>query len=140
VRPLLLLALAGLGAIACARAQEGEAGTPAPPIAVLTGTVTYRERMALPEGAVVRVELRDVSRADASAPLLATQEIRPTTQVPIAFELRYDPARIDPRHTYAVSARIEVDGTLWWINDTQHQVLTGGNPDRVEVVVRRVPG
>lgn len=140
MKHLFLLSVAGLAALACARAPEGDAPTPAPPVAVLTGSVTYLERMALPAGAVVRVELRDVSRADASAALVASQEIRPTSQVPIPFELRYDPARIDPRFTYAVSARIEVDGRLWWISDTAHPVLTRGAPDSVEVLVRRVPG
>ncbi|HEX5632928.1 MAG TPA: YbaY family lipoprotein, partial [Gemmatimonadales bacterium] len=88
MKHLFLLSVAGLAALACARAPEGDAPTPAPPVAVLTGSVTYRERMALPAGAVVRVELRDVSRADASAALVASQEIRPTSQVPIPFELR----------------------------------------------------
>jgi uncharacterized lipoprotein YbaY len=41
-------------------------GTP-PSRAAVTGSVTYRERSALPPDAVVRVGLSDVSRQDAAA-------------------------------------------------------------------------
>jgi putative lipoprotein len=133
---LLRQGLLALGASACA------SGTPNPApaaSATVTGSVTYRERMALPPGATVTVRLQDVSRADASAEVLAEQVIVPTAQVPIPFVLRYDPARIDARHSYSVAARIEVDGKLWFISDTHNGVLTQGGTNEVEVVVRRVP-
>jgi putative lipoprotein len=132
--PLTLLAL---GVLACARG-----GAPAPaPSGEVTGTVRYLDRSALPPGATVTVQLRDVSLADAPAELLAEQVLRPTTQAPFAFVLRYDAARIDARHEYAVSARIEVDGALRYISDTRIGVVTRGNPSRdVEVTVRRVGG
>ena len=41
-------------------------GTP-PSRASVTGSVTYRERSALPPDAVVRVQLSDVSRQDAAS-------------------------------------------------------------------------
>ena len=41
----------------------------------VTGSVTYRERIALPPSAVVTVKLLDVSRADAPAELIAEQVI-----------------------------------------------------------------
>ncbi|MDQ3175872.1 MAG: YbaY family lipoprotein, partial [Acidobacteriota bacterium] len=50
--------------------------------ATVTGTVTYRQRIAMPPGAVVEVSLLDVSRADAPAVVLDKLEIKPTTQVP----------------------------------------------------------
>ncbi len=107
---------------------------------MVTGSVTYRERIALPPGATVTVRLQDVSRADAPAEVLAEQVIVPTTQVPIPFALTYDPARIDARHRYSVGVRIEVDGKLWFVSDTHNGVLTQGAPTEVEVVVRRVAG
>ena len=39
--------------------------------ASVTGTITYRERIALTPEAVVQVDLRDVSKADAEATPLA---------------------------------------------------------------------
>ena len=38
----------------------------------IEGTATYRERMALPKGAVFEATLEDVSRADAPAVVVAT--------------------------------------------------------------------
>jgi putative lipoprotein len=133
------LSLLALGALACANSGSTPAPNPAG-VATVTGSVMYRERMALPPGAKVTVRLQDVSRADAPAEVLAEQVIEPTTQVPIPFVLRYDPARIDARHRYGVSARIEVDGKLWFVSDTYNGVLTQGAPAEVEVVVQRVPG
>jgi putative lipoprotein len=104
---------------------------------VVSGTVTYRERMALPPTAVLEVKLQDVSKADTPATLIAEQKI--TTggkQVPIAFELKYDPAKIEAKHCYAVSARILVDGQLRWVTDNTYPVLTeGSSATGVEIVV-----
>lgn len=97
---------------------------------VMTGTIAYRERMALPQGATARVELRDISRADAPAPLLGATTIAPAgNQVPLYWLINYEPSRIDPAMRYAVSARITgADGTLLWVSDTTIPVLTGGGP------------
>jgi uncharacterized lipoprotein YbaY len=104
--------------------------------AQITGTVTYRVRVALPANAVFEVSLVDVSRADAKAILLASQSmILADRQVPVPFELIYDPKQIDPRFRYAVQARITVDGQLRFINTSQHPVITQGNPTRLEVIV-----
>jgi putative lipoprotein len=40
----------------------------------------------------------------------------------------YDPAQIDPRMTYAVSARITEGNELLFISDTVYPVLTRGAP------------
>jgi putative lipoprotein len=105
----------------------------------VTGTVTYRPRIALPPGAVITVRLQDISLADAPAVLL--DEVVITTngeQVPIPFTLTYDPAAIEDRATYAVAARIEIDGRLAFISDTTVPVITQGAPTQ-DVVVLVVP-
>ena len=107
--------------------------------AQVTGTVTYRERMALPPGAVVHVVLEDVSLADAPATVIAEETIQSAGQVPVPFTLQLDPAAIDPRHHYAVRARItDAADRLYWISTDLYPVLTHGNPREVEIVVRRV--
>lgn len=108
---------------------------------ILTGTVTYLQRIALPSGSVVEVQLQDVSRADAQAQIIASQTITTAGEnVPIPFRLSYDPAQIDPRFTYALSARITINGELRWINTESYAVLTHDAPlTGVEVVVRPVP-
>lgn len=105
----------------------------------LAATVVYRERMMLPPDAMVKVQLADVSRADAPAVVVSEASMAAKSAPPYVFELTYDPAKIDPRSTYAVSARIEQGGKLMFTSDTRHGVLTRGAPmDAIEVVVKRV--
>jgi putative lipoprotein len=103
--------------------------------------VTYRERVALPPTAVTKVQLVDVSRADAPATVLGEQIIPAGgKQVPFAFEIAFDPARIQSNHTYAVQARIEAEGGLRFINDARYAVLTRGAPTHVDMVLKAVGG
>ena len=106
------------------------------PNASVTGSVSYRERLALTPGAALVVELRDVSYADAPAPLIARQTISGPGQVPIKFEVSYNRQDINPRNTYGLSARIvESDGRLAFTNDTAYDVITRGNPDKVDMLL-----
>jgi uncharacterized lipoprotein YbaY len=75
----------------------------------VTGTVTYLQRTALPDGA----------------------------QVPIPYTVPYDVEAIDERNTYSMSARIEDGaGELLFISDTAVPVITNGNPaEDVEIVI-----
>ena len=103
----------------------------------VTGTVTYRERIALPPTAVIKVQLVDVSRADAPAIVLGEQVTHASgRQVPFAFEIPFDPARIEANYSYAVQARIEQDGQLRFISDRHYAVITRGAPTHVDMVLR----
>jgi len=112
--------------------------------AAVKGSVTYRERIALTPDARLVIELRDVSLADAPAPLISSMTIVGPGQVPIHFRLNYDEAEIDHRRTYSVSATIfESDGRMAFTNDTAYEVITRGNPSRVDmglVMVQPPPG
>ena len=74
-----------------------EPGAPRGRDAAVEGSVTYRERLALTPGATLIVELRDVSYADAPAPLIASRTIANPGQVPIEFRLEYDKQTSTPR-------------------------------------------
>ena len=104
----------------------------------VTGTITYRERIALPPEAVVEVRLSDVSLQDVASTLIGKSIITEPGQVPIPFEVSYFTSVIDQRHTYAVSARITVGNDLWFINTTAYPVITLGNPTHVDMVVQLV--
>ena len=75
---------AGLLALAPLFAAGGAAAAPAS----LRGSVSYRERIALPPGATVTVRLIDVSLADAPSQTIAETTIRPRGKVPVPFVLR----------------------------------------------------
>jgi putative lipoprotein len=137
--------LLGLGAwIAAGCAGKSSAGPPAAEAtpaagAKVSGKVTYRQRIAMPPDAVLVVQLMDVSRADAPAEMLGEQRIGfEGRQVPIPFEIDYDPGGINQRHSYTVQARILVGEELRFITSTAHPVITRGNPTTVEVVVTPV--
>ena len=108
--------------------------------AQLTGAVTYRERSALPEGAVVRVTLLDVSMLDMPERVIAEQEIRTQgEQVPIAFALEFERTTIEPGHRYALRASIrEPDGRLAWATATAHPLVEPGAAGEVSVLMQRV--
>ena len=106
------------------------------PNASVSGTVTYRERLALTEDAMLIAELRDVSYADAAAPLIARQTIDGPGQVPIKFKVEYSRQDIESRNRYSISARIvESDGRLAFTNDTAYEVITHGKPNKVDMLL-----
>ena len=88
----------------------------------------------------MEVTLQDVSKADAPAELISTQTIATQgAEVPIAYSLKYDPAKIDAKNTYAVRATITEGGKLTWTSTKRYAVLTRGAPvDNVEIIVEQV--
>jgi putative lipoprotein len=102
------------------------------------GAISYRERIALPPGFVVKVALLDVSRQDAPAETIGSVELTPAHQVPISFEIAFDEARIDPRHSYSVRGQIFVNGRLWFTTTRNYPVLTRGAPREADLVLQRV--
>jgi putative lipoprotein len=113
--------------------------TPPAPKASLDGEVFYLQRIALPPAATLSVSLQDVSLMDAPAVTLASQNGPVKGNVPLPFHLSYDPAQIKPGHRYAISARIELDGKLLFINTEHHGVqLDGKDPQPVRIKVDAV--
>ena len=102
------------------------------------GTATYRERIALPENAVLEVRLEDVSKADVAAVVIGRTVVERPGNPPFAFEIAYDASRIDPRHRYTVRARILVAGRLMFTTDQHYPVLTSGRGNEVDLLLRRV--
>ncbi|MCW5646773.1 MAG: YbaY family lipoprotein [Sphingopyxis sp.] len=118
----LALGLATLPLAACATMAPSEQ-----PVSV-TGQITYRERIALPPTAQIEIQLSDVSLMDAPSRTIAQQSFTADgRQVPFAFSLTVDQRPLDPRHSYAVSARIsDASGRLMFITDTRNSVAFDG--------------
>ena len=118
----LALSLVTLPLAACATLGPSEQ-----PVSV-TGQITYRERMALPPTAQIEIQLSDVSLMDAPSRTIAQQSFTADgRQVPFAFSLTVDQRPLDPRHSYAVSARItDASGRLMFITDTRNSVAFDG--------------
>lgn len=108
---------------------------------VVSGTVTYRQRVALPPTAVLTVSLLDVSRADAPSTPIAQQRIETSgKQVPFAFDMAYDRTKIQERNRYAVRAEIRDGDRLLFTTETNYPVITQNNPRTVEITVVPVGG
>src|SRR5688572_3649471 len=111
----------------------------APSEATLTGTATYRERIALPPGAVFEATLEDVSRADAPAEVLGRTRMESPGNPPFKFSIAYYAARIDPAHRYTVRAKVTHEDRLMFTTDTPYPVLSAGQPKHVDMLMRMPP-
>jgi putative lipoprotein len=111
---VVLLALPGL-----ASAQGATA---------VSGTLSYRERVALPATAIVTVQVAQVF-ADRAPQVIAEQRFTTNgAQPPFRYSLPYDPARVDPNSTYTVQANITVGGQTYFRTNTLYPAITRGNP------------
>ncbi|HEY9036792.1 MAG TPA: YbaY family lipoprotein [Pseudomonadales bacterium] len=109
---------------ACAGSQPPES-----PQGTLSGTVSYRERIALDSNTVLQVTLEDVSRADAPSLVISEYREPVNAQVPVPFALHYDPQMIQANHRYTLRAKLlSADGAVLFISDTHIPVLTEGHP------------
>jgi uncharacterized lipoprotein YbaY/heat shock protein HslJ/uncharacterized lipoprotein NlpE involved in copper resistance len=111
----------------------------APESIAITGTATYRERIALPRSAVFEATLEDVSRADAPATVVARQRLSPAGSPPFAVRIPYNPARIQASRRYVVRATLWAGTAMRWTTDTVVPVLTRGAGTTVELRLERVP-
>lgn len=130
MRVLIAGELLGLN---CRPLQGAARPAAALPSALLPGTLSYRQRIALSPDAVVTLRLLDVSRADAAPLLVAEQVLRARGQVPIAFVLPYDERRVRADGRYVLEARIEENGQLRFRNRRPFAVLTQGQPLRADL-------
>lgn len=105
----------------------------------LSGSVTYRERVALPPDARIIISLEDRTRANSSGTFVAQQVIEPRTQVPVPFNLRYQPKAIDLKRNYALSATI-IDGTeqILWSTDQPVAVNFAEQDKPIAITVNRM--
>jgi uncharacterized lipoprotein YbaY len=109
--------------------------------AAVTGTVTYLQRIALPDDAVVNVQLQDVSKADAPAEVVGEQEFKTGgEQVPFPYKVEYKAGDIVDNHTYVVRAEIrDAAGKLLFTTTTAYPVITRGSPTQdVEIILEQV--
>jgi len=105
---------------------------------VLRGTVSYRERIALPPDSMLVVSLTDTSPVIVTTRIVAEAVLRVDgKEPPIPFELPYDRARIASDHSYGVRAAIRSGDRILFETSGAYPVITRGNPTRVELLLVR---
>lgn len=135
-----LMFIMALVLVACGGGQEGEETADAPAGGnVITGNVIYLDRSALDPNAVIEVDLYQ-TLAGGPDTIIASQSINAEgRQVPIPFEIQFDPAQIDTTQTYLVGARIVVNGEPVFASQAAVPVITNGAPTQsIEVLVSPV--
>ena len=140
---LILLGAVGLLATVsgCASYQRPSDGDGQPASATVTGMVTSYVRVVLPQDALLRVELADISRVGAPGRTVVLREIwTGGRQFPIPFEIPYNSAAIDGNRSYAVQVRVTQGSRMLFTNATVYKVITNGIRSNMEVVVEPVPG
>ncbi|SQI38499.1 Uncharacterised protein [Leminorella richardii] len=119
--------------VGCSAADQAPTGPQ------VTGSVAYRERIALPKNANVTVTLADISRADAPARVLSSVTFPAKgKQVPFSFSLPYKPEQLVGAQTVSLFATISVDGKLLYTSTSVNEVLTNGSPAERNVLLERV--
>lgn len=106
-----------------------------PNATTVTGTLTYLVRMALPPQAVVQLQLLDLSGEGSGTQVAEQKFALGQHSVPVPFTLKVDSSKIDPKHTYGVSAHISLVGELRFATREPYKVLTQGNPSKVDMVL-----
>jgi putative lipoprotein len=82
----------------------------------LSGEVTYRERIALPDGAVLRVKLIDLTAPGTPTRVEAAAPIASPGQVPLTFTLNFDDRALVAGNQHALVAEISGGHELWFHN------------------------
>lgn len=109
------------------------------PQGVITGTVACKQRVVLPLDAAIAVRLEDASLQDSPAKVLSEVILSAAGHDrPVPFQLSYDPAAINPGHTYQIRANITANGTLLFTSSTAYRVLTRGASSTVAIMVQEV--
>ncbi|WP_243042003.1 YbaY family lipoprotein [Dyella sedimenti] len=138
------LALAGCGNApdssqnATSGGESANSGTPAQANQI-TGTVTLRDAADVSPSAKLDLVLVDVSAQDASP--LATKTVEPANTFPLAFQLPFNAADVNPGGLYVLKATL-IDGDRHYTPPLQTQVLTKGAPTQVSIqlVAEQTPG
>ena len=142
-RACLLAATLAFTVAACSSSPGTNDIEPNAGMTTITGSFTYRERIALPSGALGIVKLSDVSRADAVALVLAEEVIDlDGRSVPIDYTLRVPTPDIAANLSYAVRAEIRgADGSLMWTTDTIHPIdPAAGDQTMAPITLIRIGG
>ncbi len=62
----------------------------------------------------------------------------PGSRCPFSFQVSYNPADINPAHTYQLRANITVNGTKMFASTTAYPVITQGAPMQANIMLQQV--
>ena len=124
------------------RTSDNDAPAPKPETraasSVVEGQAIYRERMMLPPGSRLTVQLVDNRLADTPKAVIAETTVEDVGAPPIAFSLSYPADALRPDGMYGLHASLRgPDGQLMFVTDTR-QALDVAGAVPVELLLKRV--
>ncbi len=135
----VLVALLVLAALLAGCSQKLQLHRPGA-LAMVTGTVSFRQRILLPLSVQGEVRLLDVTDGGSGVEL-ARVELPAPIRTPAPFRIDFDAARIDQRRNYVIEATLFEPGAggsagrVWFRTPAPQSVLTHGNPVYLELVL-----
>lgn len=118
-------------------AAVGDAPRERPSDTVVLGEATYRERVKMPPGAALHVELVTLG----ASPRVIARAVKPDVAgPPIPFSLPYDASRVNPAAAHGLRAElVGPDGERWFATP-EPVPLVPGSGMAVELLLRRASG
>ncbi len=104
----------------------------------LSGTLVFRDRVALPADAIVTVQIDNVTRPYATV-RGGLVNYRALSAANIPFEIAFDPTYISQQDIYQVRASITSGGREILNTPQPQRVITQGNPTQVRLDLVSVP-
>ncbi|MDA3835667.1 MAG: YbaY family lipoprotein [Spirochaetales bacterium] len=89
------------------------------PQETISGEVYYRERILLPEGAVIKTSLENVSTMTQPPQVIAQSAQKLSGTPPYLFHLQFPTKHLNSQNTYSLRVMIEVDDKLLF-SATEH--------------------
>ena len=132
---LLSTVVSGLACASASRGADGERSVEATPRQVAV-SVTYRERIMIPDESELDVQIVDVSKGDSTATTVAEKKMKISGAPPYHISLDVPPELfIDSSRYHARAEIMRPDSTTMFVTRQGVPVLTLGAGDSVEVVV-----
>ena len=129
------------GTAAACTHQGGPSSPGNPASATVAGTVSYRERIALPPDAILKVDLLKETPNDTgptAITIVATTSVASAgRQVPLPFMLHYDPRMMRTNPTLFVRAMIRSGEQLLFESSRMNAVISPSKNERLDLVLAR---
>lgn len=108
---------------------------PPPDLRTIVGSIAYRERIAVPPGASLRITLLDLQTRGYA--LIAEYHDHDLRSVPATFRLAFDARRILADRKYGILAEIRVSDRVQWRTDDAIPLDPLSPPQSLEIVLTK---
>lgn len=102
----------------------------------VTGQIDYQPKIILAPDAELQIKLLDTSEKGPGGAVIAEKKMKAKGEGPFSFELPYDPKKINPDHSYALTANLRNGDKLLFLAKQRYPVITQGHPQRVQVQLK----